>query len=205
MANALLAGNQTAQLLGAESVEFIVVYTNFLSSYNTTSLLTELSNLHGLNIAAKLTDMVIYYNQYSRPIIYANTSAVRTTITYHDPVLYVVHSEAVLPYTLVFNQAYSRGWILSINGTRVSADEHVDLNGINEWNISVTGNVIIRIYYQPQSLYSIAFGISLTAMIGIFGFLFYSGIKKGLDLYSSMTKSDNTDVDQRKNSVQTEQ
>jgi hypothetical protein len=163
--NELLDGNNTqlGEKWGSESIKYIVVYTNVLS-YNISDILGRLSMQSGIVKVKSFDNVVVYENEHAKPIVYADSLNATTQIIYQDPTTYKVQANATMPYFLKLNQVYSEGWTASINGTKLT--KHVeDLNGFNSWYVDDVGNMIIDIYYEPQTTYVVAFDISIMVII----------------------------------------
>ena len=83
---------------------------------------------------------------------------------------------ATTPFYLVFRETYDPAWSAYFsNGTAVSSDDHIMVNGFaNAWYINKTGNYTITLYYTPQTVAWIAWGLSsaaffVTILIGVYG------------------------------------
>ena len=165
--NELVNGDsQVGESWGSFSIKYIVVYTNVQSEYNMTDLLSSLSTQSGIVKVANLTDVIVYQNNFAKPIIYANSSSTSTKITYHDPTTYKVQANSASSYFLVLNQIYSTGWTASVNGTKLAT--HIkDNNGFNSWYINYTGDMTIDIYYEPQTTYIASMTISIIVLVSI--------------------------------------
>ncbi len=163
--NELVNGDsQVGESWGSLSIKYIVVYTNVLSPYNMTELLNLLSRQNGIVEVANMTDVVVYQNEWAKPIVYANSLNATTEITYHDPTTYKVQANSTSPYFLVLNQIYSTGWTASVNGTKLTT--HIeDSNDFNSWYINYTGNMTIDIYYEPQTTYIASIIISIIVIM----------------------------------------
>jgi len=153
---------------GSYSIKYIVVYRDVISDYNMTDLMSRLSKQSGIVEAANLPGVIVYQNEYAKPIIYANSSNATTQITYQDPTSYKVKASSTSPYILVLNQVYSGGWVASVNGTRLPTTTHTkDGNGFNSWYINYTGTMTVDIYYEPQTAYLISTIVSISVLIMI--------------------------------------
>jgi hypothetical protein len=163
--NELLDGNsQVGENWGSDSIKYIVVYTNVGAPYNVTDILNRLSTQSGIVKVASFPDVVVYQNEYAKPVVYADSSNATVEITYHDPTMYKVQANSTSPYFLVLNQIYSTGWTASVNGTKLTT--HIeDSNGFNNWYINYTGNMTIDIYYEPQTTYIASMTISIIVII----------------------------------------
>jgi len=157
---------------GMDSIKYIVIYTNVQSPYNITYLLKRLSSQKGIVLIASLQDVVVYEDEYAKPVIYSNSSNVTTLITHIDPTSYRITATSRSPYLLIFNQAYSADWQASVNGMTLPVKDHILVRGgFNGWYINSTGNVIINIYYRPQTYYIIFLIISTGVFIGAIAYL----------------------------------
>ena len=66
------------------------------------------------------------------------------------------------PFILAFLESYDASWKLYVNGRMISETSHLEVNGYaNGWLINETGNLMIRIEYQTQSLISASIIASL--------------------------------------------
>jgi hypothetical protein len=153
---------------GVYSIKYIVVYTNTLSNYNITDLVNRLSNQNGITQAASFPNVIVFQNNYAKPIVYSNTQYTTTQITYHDPTIYKITVNSSTTYNLTFNQVYSDGWVASVNGTKLSGSQHFkDKNGFNGWNINSTGTMVVNLYYEPQTTYLISTLVSFSVIVVI--------------------------------------
>ena len=169
--NGLLDGNsQVGEIWGNDSIKYIVVYTNVIDYYiapnNVNDILSRLSAQSGIVKVASFPDVVVYQDNYAKPVVYANSSNATTEITYHDPTMYKVQANSTSPYTLVLNQVYSTGWTASVNGTKLTT--HIeDNNGFNSWYINYTGDMTVEIYYEPQTTYIASMTVSIAVIISV--------------------------------------
>jgi hypothetical protein len=163
--NELLDGNsQVGEIWGSFSIKYIVVYTNVGAPYNVTDILSRLSTQSGIVKVASFSDVVVYQDEYAKPVVYADSSNATVEITYQDPTMYKVQATSTSPYFLVLNQGYSTGWTASVNGTNLTT--HIeDSNGFNSWYINYTGSMAIDIYYEPQTTYIASMIISIIVII----------------------------------------
>jgi hypothetical protein len=75
--------------------------------------------------------------------------------TEHSPTSYEVNADSKGPFILAFMESYDSSWKLYVNGRMVSETSHLEVNDYaNGWLINETGNLMIRIEYQTQSLIS---------------------------------------------------
>jgi hypothetical protein len=178
--NELCDGNsEVAERWGSFSIKYIVVYTNVQSTYNMSDLLSRLSTQSGIVEVANLPSVVVYRNEYAKPVVYADSSNATTQITYHDPTSYKVTANSTSPYLLVLNQAYSSGWIALVNGTALPTVAHIkDANDFNGWYINYTGTMTIDIHYEPQTTYFISILVSIGVLIVILLYLVLATVRK---------------------------
>jgi hypothetical protein len=177
----LLASNnsQFAERWGALSIKYIVVYTNAQNSSITQGAVNHLSEQNGMIRSANFSDVMVFQNNYAKPVVYTDSSNATLKIVYQDPTLYKIVANATYPYKIVLNQVYSDGWIASINGSTVSSELHTnDSNGFNEWQINVTGMTTIELSYGPQATYVVSMAISVAVIIIIVLYLFISMLKR---------------------------
>jgi hypothetical protein len=141
-----------------------------------TDLLSRLSTQSGIVKVANLTDVIVYQNNFAKPIVYANSSSTSTKITYHDPTTYKVQATSTSPYFLVLNQIYSTGWTASVNGTKLTT--HIeDSNGFNSWYINYTGTMTINIYYEPQTTYIAGMTVSIAVLVSVLLYLILATVR----------------------------
>ena len=176
--NELCDGNsEVAERWGSFSIKYIVVYTNVQSTYNMSALLSRLSTQSGIVEVANLPSVVVYRNEYAKPVVYADSSNATTQITYHDPTSYKVIANSTSPYFLVLNQAYSAGWTASVNGTKLTT--HIeDSNGFNSWYINYTGTMTIDVYYEPQTTYIASMTVSIVVLISVSLYVILATVRK---------------------------
>jgi hypothetical protein len=173
----LLSGNsQVAERWGSASIKYVVVYTNVIAPYKMRDLLNDLSNQTGLVKVATLPDVVVYLDEYAKPVVYADVTNATTQILHHNPTSYTILAKSSSPFILVLNQAYSDGWQASINGTILPSTDHVSVsNGlgfaINGWRITHPGTLAVSIYYKPQTAHVISLLFSIGSFFVILLFL----------------------------------
>ena len=175
--NELLDGNsQVGEIWGSFSIKYIVVYTNVGAPYNVTDILSRLSTQSGIVKVASFPDVVVYQNEYAKPVVYTDSSNATVEITYHDPTMYKVQANSTSPYFLVLNQVYSTGWTASVNGTKLTT--HIeDSNGFNSWYINYTGNMTIDIYYEPQTTYIASMMVSIVVIISVSLYVIFATVR----------------------------
>jgi hypothetical protein len=175
--NHLLDGTaQVGEQWGSYSIKYIVVYTNIRSGYNMTDLISRLSNQTGIVEAANLPGVVVFKNEYAKPVIYTSSLNATTEIIYHDPTMYKIQANSISPYLLVLNQAYSTGWTASVNGTKLTTHDQ-DSNGFNSWYINYTGDMTIDIYYEPQTIYITSVTVSLIVLSSVSLYVILATVK----------------------------
>jgi hypothetical protein len=171
--NELVEGNlqnnslQVGENWGSYSIKYIVVYTNVEGADNITRILSRQS---GIVEVVSLKDVVVYENTYAKPVVYTNSSNASTKIISQDPTMFKIIANSTSPYTLMLNQAYSSGWLASVNGTKLTTHFETD-NGFNGWYVNYKGNMAIDIYYEPQTTYIISMIISIITIILILIYL----------------------------------
>jgi hypothetical protein len=177
--NELLNGStNVSEHWGAYSIKYIVIYMNVETGYNNTEILNRLSSQSEMVKIVNLPEVVVYKNDYARPIVYTSNLNAKVEITYHDPTSYKLTATSTTPYLLTLNQAYSAGWAASVNEVALSDSQHVkDSNGFNGWYINQTGNMTIEIYYQPQTAYTICFLFSTGVIIAMISYLIIATVK----------------------------
>jgi len=176
--NELLDGNsQVGEIWGSFSIKYIVVYTNVGAPYNVTDILSRLSSQSGIVQVASFPDVVVYQDEYAKPVVYADSTNASVEITYQDPTTYKVQANSTSPYFLVLNQFYATGWTASVNGTKLAT--HIeDSNGFNSWYINYTGNMTIDIYYEPQTTYIAALTVSIVVVLSVSLYLILATVRK---------------------------
>lgn len=178
--NELFSGSSTVgESWGLDSIKYIVVYTNVESTYNMSNLLNLLSRQNGIVKVANLSDVVVYQDEYAKPVAYANSSNATTQIIYHDPTSYKVLASSTSPYLLVLNQAYSSGWLASVNGTTLPSADHEKVNGFNVWFINYTGTMTINIHYGPQMAFLVSTMVSVGVLLVV---LLFVGLATVIDV-----------------------
>ena len=92
-----------------------------------------------------------------------------------NPTLYNVNVNSSYAFYLVFSEAYDKGWIASIDGQQIPAEEHFTANGYaNCWYINKTGSYTIKLEFVPQKLFYEGAVVSVATIIA---FSVYVGIK----------------------------
>jgi hypothetical protein len=121
-------------------------------------------------------DVVVYQNEYAKPVVYTDSSNATVEIKYHDPTMYKVQANSTSPYFLVLNQIYSAGWTASVNGTKLTT--HIeDSNGFNNWYINYAGNMTIDIYYEPQTTYIAGMMASIVVIISVSVYIIFATVR----------------------------
>jgi hypothetical protein len=150
--------SQVAEKWASSSIKYVVVYTNLVAPYRMSDLLGNLSVQSGLVKVASLPGVVVYEDEYAKPLVYADSANVTTQILSQDPTSYTVQAKCSSPFLLTLDQAYSNGWQASVNGTAVPTSDHVSVNNslgvaVNGWHIGECGTLGIDIYFKPQTAY----------------------------------------------------
>jgi hypothetical protein len=89
----------------------------------------------------------------------------------HSPTNYEAHMESGGPFILAFLESYDSSWKLCVNGHMVPETSHLEVNEYaNGWLINETGNLLIRVEYETQSLMStsIVASVILPTLVLIF-------------------------------------
>ena len=163
---------------GTYSIKYIVVYTNVQSTYNMSDILNRLSAQKGIVAVASPPDVVVFQNEYAKPVVYVTSNASEVQIIYHDPTLFKVQVSSRAPFTLVLNQIYSSGWVASVNGTVLPDTVHFkDVNGFNSWQIDFRGTMTVDIYYEPQTTYLISIIISSGVLVVVLLYILLSSLR----------------------------
>ena len=166
-----------AEQWGTFSVRYIVVYTDVLSAYNMSDILGCLSSQEGLFEFDRLPGVVVFENQFAKPVIYTNNADVELRVLRNNPTSFTVEANATGPYTIVFNQVYSKNWRAWVNGVALPESTHFqDQNGFNNWQIDQTGSTTIDLYYEPQTTYLISTIIAIITLIAVLVYLFVTFI-----------------------------
>ena len=171
-----------AEQWGSFSVRYVVVYTDVLSAYDMSDILTRLSMQEGLVEVEHFPGVVVFENEYARLVVYTNSSEADAQLIYNDPTLFKVQANSTVPFTIVFNQVYSGGWQAWVNTTLQDSAHFKDPNGFNSWQIEKTGNMTIDIYYEPQTSYRISTIISIITLIAVLVYLLLVLIRKKLSV-----------------------
>ena len=83
-----------------------------------------------------------------------------------NPTQYTLQVNSSNPFYLVFSEAYDNGWVASINGKQISAQEHFTANGFaNCWYINKTGSYTITLEFTPQKLFYTGAVVSIATLI----------------------------------------
>ena len=161
---------QVGKSWGSYSIKYIVFYTNVDDAFTSPQILDCLSQQDGIIQIANLTNVIVFEDKYVKPIVYSTNPTTEIEISYHDPTTYSVSANSTTPFTLVLNQAYSTGWTASVNGKLLATTSHENFTNFNSWNISDTGSMTIKLYYQPQTAYfvSILFSIGVISTIIVY-------------------------------------
>ena len=167
------ASSQVGQSWGSVSIKYIVVYTNVESAYNTTEITSSLSRQSGIVEVANMPGVVVYENDYAKPVVYANNAT--TQITYQDPTTYKLQANSTSPFLLVLNQGYSNGWTASVNGKQLTT--HENDTGFNSWYINDAGNMTIEIYYAPQTTYIATMIASIAVIISVLVYIILATVR----------------------------
>jgi hypothetical protein len=164
----LMNGSSVGQRWGSLSIKYIVVYTNVHGNFSTQSILGSLSKQQGLIPILNTTDVVVYKNDYAKPVVYTNVSKVLTQIIAHDPTSYTINATSSSQFILTFNQNYSPDWTATVNDQSLPESLHFkDSNGFNSWVVPVTGTMSIKLYYEPQIAFSAATWFSVILIVAI--------------------------------------
>lgn len=141
-------------------------------------ILNRLSSQTGLTEVVKLPNVIVYENEYAKPVVYASNSEASTKITYQDPTTYNIIANSTVPYLLILNQVYSDGWVATVNGTALPASAHIKNNDdFNGWSINDTGTMNIKLYYAPQTTYFASILVSISVIIAIVLYLVVSTVR----------------------------
>ena len=164
---------------GTYSIKYIVVYRIVDTGYNNTEVIARLSEQDGMVKMVNLPEIVVFENGYARPIVYTSNSSAKVEITHNDQTLYKLTAMSTSPYLLTLNQAYSPGWVASVNGIALPASQHIkDSNGFNGWYINETGNMTIELYYEPQTAYMIVMVFSTGVIVAMVLYLIIATVKR---------------------------
>jgi hypothetical protein len=83
-----------------------------------------------------------------------------------NPTLYNVNVNSSNAFYLVFSEAYDKGWVASIDGHQIPAQQHFTANGFaNCWYINKTGSYTIKLEFIPQNLFFVSAVVSLATLI----------------------------------------
>ncbi len=160
--------SEVGERWGSLSIRYIVVYTDVYSAYNMSDIVGRLSVQEGFIEVVRLPGVIVFENIYAKPVVYSASGNVDFEVIYVDPTLVKVKLNSSEPFTLVFNQIYSGGWRVWVNGSLVSDSLHFkDSNGFNRWQINAVGAMTIDIYYEPQTIYLATILVSILTIIVI--------------------------------------
>ena len=163
---------------GTYSIKYIVVYTNVKSAYNMSDILGALSTQTGIVEVADLPNVVVFENQFAKPVVYTDNAGASVEIVYHDPTLFKLQANSTGSFTVVFNQVYSGGWRAWVNGSVLPASAHFkDANGFNSWQIDSSGTMTIDLYYEPQTTYLISKIIASGALVVVSLYILVASLK----------------------------
>jgi hypothetical protein len=107
----------------------------------------------------------------------SSTRSNNSSIRYQkiSPVQYSVNVNSSNAFYLVFSETYDKGWVASIDGQQISAQDHFTANGYaNCWYINKTGSYSITLEFTPQRLFYVGVVVSIATLIV---FSVYIGIK----------------------------
>ena len=97
-----------------------------------------------------------------------------------NPTLYNVQVNSSNPFYLVFSEAYDKGWVATIGGRQISAQEHFTANGFaNCWYVNKTGSYTITLEFTPQKLFYAGAAVSIGTLIVFSVYL----VKKKISMY----------------------
>jgi hypothetical protein len=98
----------------------------------------------------------------------SSTRPNNSSITYQriNPTQYNVNVNSSNVFYLVFSEAYDKGWVASIDGHQIPAQQHFTANGFaNCWYINKTGSYTIKLEFIPQNLFYVGAFVSLATLI----------------------------------------
>ncbi len=181
--NALMNGTPgVGELFGDCSIKYVVVYTNVLSPYNMSDILSALSEETGMTKVVTSPNVIVFEDEYAKPVVYSNKDTANVRIVHIDPTLFRIQANSNAPFTLTLNQFYSSGWSVWVNGSVLPDSAHFkDVNGFNEWKIDSTGNMAIEIYYEPQTLFLISKIITSVTLVVVTLYIVLVSFKKSRD------------------------
>ncbi len=163
---------------GSYSIKYIVVYTNVLSAYNMSDILNCLSKQRGIAEVASFPSVVVFENQYAKPVIHSENDKAKVQIVHIDPTFFRVQVNSNGPFNLVLNQMYSSDWKIWVNGTILPESKHsIDSNGFNRWQINQTGVMDINIYYEPQTQFLLSKILVIVTFIIILSYIAFQSQK----------------------------
>ena len=181
LAELMSGASGLAEQWGNFSVRYVVVYTAVLSAYNMSDILVRLSSQEGLVEFDRLPGVVVFENQFAKPVIYTDNTNVELRILRNNPTSFNVQANSTGPFTIVFNQVYSKNWRVEVNGTALPESTHFqDQNGFNSWQIDQNGSTTIDLYYEPQTTYLISTIVASIALVSVLLYLFITFLKSKL-------------------------
>ena len=156
--NELMNGSsEVGESWGTFSIKYIVVYTNAQSAYNMSDILAVLSGQKGIVKVATFPNVVVFENEFAKPVVYADDNSVDVQIVHVDPALFKVQASSNSSFTLILNQVFSNGWRVWVNGSILPDATHFkSVDGFNSWRIETSGTMTIDIYYEPQTTFLIS-------------------------------------------------
>ena len=92
---------------------------------------------------------------------------------------YVVEVDAAEPFMLSFAEAYNPSWVARVNGEKI---ESIPLYSvINGFWIDQTGELTVRIEYNPQRFFNYGSAISITGLMGSLAYFLWGWKKKNYE------------------------
>jgi hypothetical protein len=168
-----------AERWGSFSIRYIVVYTNVESNYDISNILNRLSNQSGIVEVDSLPSVVVFEDQFAKPLVYSDQAGVTLNILHIDPALFKLKANSNGSFVLILNQIYNSGWKAWVNNSVLPDSTHFkDANGFNGWRIASTGDMTIDLYYEPQTTYIISMAISAATIIAILFYLVFTVVRK---------------------------
>jgi len=183
MKDVLNGSAQLAERWGSSGIKYIVVYTNLIAPYKMSDLLKTLSMQRGLVKVVALPHVVVYQDEYAKPLVTADNAVTR--ITYHDPTSYLVQATCTTPFLLTLDQTFSDEWQALVNGSVVPPRDHLSISNslgvpVNGWQIRQCGHLEINLYYTPQAGYIASLTTSIGGLLAIVAFVVLAQVRDTL-------------------------
>lgn len=96
-----------------------------------------------------------------------------------SPTSYEADLESNGAFILVLMESYDPNWKASVNGERISENNHFEVNGYaNEWLVNATNETRVEIDYETQNLFTESVAASAILPGFLVAFLFRNDLKE---------------------------